>query len=427
MNDSSVNRQRTLAPSYSVPNDKIVALEHPCIIQNLERGLASLGSQQRLEEFLDEPNVEKRTIMVKLKPEDRFSRGIPSTRVPSSSLVLKVSVPKRTGRKRKRGSEDPFVLDPAAQEDNPRPPDANHVWKGLRDNPEAYSIQVVGSLPELHVCRSLPDLQYSTASNELMQNIRTNLLSNDFEKVKAFKLGSSKGIATQEIQPPPSMSVSRIPLPYGYRQNQSVKFVRENGLVKAYNASVVPKSITHVISFDSPTVPSESPVELPPEDTLEPRIRRCIGILRQALITRPLLSRRVQLAIVTPGTDDQLKRVWAYLGYMFRSGPFKDVLIAFGVDPRSDPKYRIYQSVTIQVSNTRERKKHRYGEPPPEPTDSQPQTYVFDGLGVHLDGRVWQVCDVTDPQLKAYMESVSISDEFDVSLKPLYTISANQS
>jgi Tau95 Triple barrel domain len=38
------------APVYEFPDTKIVALEHPCIIRNLNRGIKSLGGNQRLQE-----------------------------------------------------------------------------------------------------------------------------------------------------------------------------------------------------------------------------------------------------------------------------------------------------------------------------------------------------------------------------------------
>jgi hypothetical protein len=43
-------RQQGQAPSLKFQDDKIVALEHPCIIQNLDRAILSLGGQPNIEE-----------------------------------------------------------------------------------------------------------------------------------------------------------------------------------------------------------------------------------------------------------------------------------------------------------------------------------------------------------------------------------------
>jgi general transcription factor 3C polypeptide 5 (transcription factor C subunit 1) len=296
------------------------------------------------------------------------------------------------------------------------PVDAKTLWSMLRDNSGNHIIKPVAILPETHRFRSIPDLQYSSASNTLMQNMRETLLSNDFDKVKTFKLDPRKGIIPgQDIQPPPAMQFTRYPIPYGYKQNQAVKFVHENGIMQSVNISLAPKNVVHVIPFDARTVPSSSPVTLEPEESLETRVRECIARLRIALLERPVMSRRVQMALAQPSNEDVLKRCWAYLGYMFRSGPFKDVLIAFGVDPRSDPKYRIYQSVSIQIPDSSRDRNKWFGEE--EDVDREPgsaKSYIFDGSMVNVEGRVWQVCDVTDPQLKSYLDRATISEEFDV-------------
>jgi hypothetical protein len=38
------------APVYQFPDTKVVALEHPCIIRNLDRGIESLGGNNRIQE-----------------------------------------------------------------------------------------------------------------------------------------------------------------------------------------------------------------------------------------------------------------------------------------------------------------------------------------------------------------------------------------
>lgn len=40
------------APALQFPDTKVVALEHPCIIRNIDRGVKSLGGNNRIEEVI---------------------------------------------------------------------------------------------------------------------------------------------------------------------------------------------------------------------------------------------------------------------------------------------------------------------------------------------------------------------------------------
>lgn len=100
----------------------------------------------------------KKLISVSLRPDDPFAKRLLSTPVRTSNLLLKVTVPKRTGRKRKRGSSGPFVLDEeAAHRGHPDSASnanpyvkATTVFRSLQDNPTAYTTSVVGVLDETH-------------------------------------------------------------------------------------------------------------------------------------------------------------------------------------------------------------------------------------------------------------------------------------
>lgn len=101
----------------------------------------------------------KKLISVSLRPDDPFAKRLLSTPVRTSNLLLKVTVPKRTGRKRKRGSSGPFVLDEEASTNNGNPDSATNanpyvkattIYRSLQDNPSAYTTSVVGVLDETH-------------------------------------------------------------------------------------------------------------------------------------------------------------------------------------------------------------------------------------------------------------------------------------
>ncbi len=106
-----------------------------------------------------------------LRTVDPTCAPLLSNNTPSSNVLLKITVPKRTGRKRKRGSEEPYTLDAiaTAQEeveshengystslrshsrlDNPR-----DLLRSLRDNVGKYLIEPVGSIDQTHRYRGM--------------------------------------------------------------------------------------------------------------------------------------------------------------------------------------------------------------------------------------------------------------------------------
>lgn len=85
-----------------------------------------------------------------------MSRPMQSLSSASNNILLQVTVPKRTGRKRKRGSNDPFTDDPASEaHDGPPRPTARQFMRSLRDNVGKYQVEPVGSVERTHVFRGM--------------------------------------------------------------------------------------------------------------------------------------------------------------------------------------------------------------------------------------------------------------------------------
>ena len=92
-------------------------------------------------------------ISVSLRPDDPFAKRLLGASVKTNNLLLKVTVPKRTGRKRKRGSSGPFVAsEPEATPANPNNPyvNASEVFRSLQDNASKYTVAAVGVVDEAH-------------------------------------------------------------------------------------------------------------------------------------------------------------------------------------------------------------------------------------------------------------------------------------
>lgn len=103
-----------------------------------------------------------------LRPEDALARPLHSTSYASNNVLLRITVPKRTGRKRKRGSDGPF-LDPGPEDasEQPRRRTAKDLLRSLQDNPSKYTIGPVGRVERTHVFRSMFELFFTLLSNAL--------------------------------------------------------------------------------------------------------------------------------------------------------------------------------------------------------------------------------------------------------------------
>lgn len=97
----------------------------------------------------------------------------------TNNILLKITVPKWTGRKRKRGSDEPFTTvsaDSAHQEEIERERQSCAFrQQSLRDNPHKYSVDIVGTVERTHNFRSIPDYVYSTTASPFAKNFRDNI------------------------------------------------------------------------------------------------------------------------------------------------------------------------------------------------------------------------------------------------------------
>lgn len=153
-------------------------------------------------------------------------------------------------------------------------------------------------------------------------------------------------------------------------------------------------------------------------------MQRLVTGARMIMEDRPIFTRR-SLPNCIPGDDweavglNTAKYVYQYVGYIFASGPWRDAIVKFGVDPRKDPKYRIYQTMMFMLESEPKdsRAKYSRSKPKREKTEQElrKESHLFDGKHVSKDGKVWQVCDVTDPILQTLLATSNIRQTCHVS------------
>ena len=403
---SDNSAEACLAPWYNIPPRIFVAVEHPCIVKNPDKGIQTLGGFSEITQMMKDRG---QPISLFLHPDDPASRPLMSTNLNTSNVLLKVIVPQRTGRKRKRGSDDPFTKD----QDAPSPPtNARRLLRMLRDNADAAIVEPLGTISASQVFRTMPDFVYSTSDSHFMNQIREKILPFEYPLLKEWKLDTSQGQIKTEILPPPTLSTRQVPANYGYRQNPAVEtFVDEStGQRHIHNVQRKDKIFTEQLQYDVTVIPNAPRPSAPPLSSRHPNFRSIVSVLTELFTRRPIWTRRALLNQFPSTTPLFLVKFGvAYVAYAFRSGAWRDTYIKLGVDPRSSPECRFYQTVMLQlVPRERSEKKRRKDFQRVWTANPDKATHIFTGKPPFpRDGKAWQLCDLEDPILAKIVNGAS--------------------
>lgn len=187
------------------------------------------------------------------------------------------------------------------------------------------------------------------------------------------------------------------------------------------------KTKAQAIAHDALDVPNGPPSYSAQVESLEPVLQRLIASARHLLEERPMWTRRALINNL-PGKDwesagfNSARQIFQHCGYTFSGGPFRDALIRFGVDPRQDAKYRIYQTMMFMMDARQKTGQNKWAHRQPDPPNREKSlslrkaSHIFDGKTVSKDVKTWQVCDVTDPLIKEILATTNIRQECHVGL-----------
>ncbi|KAL8872876.1 MAG: hypothetical protein Q9174_001571 [Haloplaca sp. 1 TL-2023] len=426
----NVHRARS-APWFEVPDLPIVGLEHPCMISNLTKAVGTVGGLQNISNLIGKDSAAVEASLY-LHPEDRFRRPVTSYNNKTANVLVKIIVPRRTGRKRKRGSQGEWVDDSPQPSDKPKllsgPKDARRLFRSLEDNVGSYQVEPVGSIQQTHRFRRLPDFAWSTENNRFLNQLRDKILPLEYPGIKEYKFDWAKGFrGSQELIPPPSWTEFTMPYNYSYRQNPAVQqILSTSGPPVSRNFQLPTRNRMPRIPYDTNCVPTELPDGLTPESALPATLQKLIAAFRAVFVERPVCTRRVVQnkvpyhiwKAVGPNTA---KYLWQYVGYIWSSGPWQNCICTLGFDPRQQKEMRFYQTLVFQLGpelRTLEEDDSRVGKIKMDrglvAKGQLRQSHLFDGRTVSLDGKIWQMCDLTDPLLKSLVDSTTVVEECDL-------------
>lgn len=217
------------------------------------------------------------------------------------------------------------------------------------------------------------------------------------------------------------MTQISIPYFYNYSQNPYVRAVdnkdHKDG-VEMVNTTAKVKSVGYFIGVadEVPTKPLGRPF------MMDPKFDLVVGAMRKCMEERPVWTRRsiinrvAELAYDPDHPDRRLskdlspmivKNAIQFAGYQFKGGPWRDALVRYGYDPRTDPSARQYQCLIFrlhrldmgQMGEMWHEIRRRELDNTKKNLDEDTRSHMFDGKSYKSDGKVWQVCDITDPLL----------------------------
>ncbi|KAK3308152.1 RNA polymerase III transcription factor IIIC subunit-domain-containing protein [Chaetomium strumarium] len=464
MDTSRQQEDGDTAPGYTIPHRRLGALEHPMIIKDLDKGIKTFGQNNALQAILDSASPQI-SVPLYLRYDNPTARPLTSHNALTHNVVLKVTIPRRTGRKRKRGSDGPWegeVQQPADGQSSVVSPEVlsrdrldapQVIRRKLQDNVGKYTVEPIGVVNSTHRYRGLADFQYALGESKFMQKFVEKVLPGDVAKLKEFSLQPGIESGTNiDLIPPPYFTPISLPFPYNYAQNPHTKEISAGradarGTVpedqeydRVINVTSRIPAAGYFIAHDEYPVPS-GPRRQP--DMSDPQIAAIINEMRAAMDERPIWTRRSMWNRLgakfaeLPKNGGLVRHCLQYAGYQFKGGPWRDALIKYGVDPRADPQYRVYQTLIFKLHKSRigsvgrswqaVRRKEigvsNFGKAWQDlegVDEALLNTHIFNGQAFSTDGKVWQVCDITDPLLARLFRDAEVRPECDVEISGFY-------
>lgn len=219
-----------------------------------------------------------------------------------------------------------------------------------------------------------------------------------------------------DILPPPIFTHMSLPFNYFYSQNPYVRTTEDGD---TFNLTAV-KQVGHFIGAEDPAPLGP---QIPPDMT-DPRMLQVMADLEEAFQFRPIWTRRSLMNHLQGKLQSwhELKKYLNYAAYQFKGGPWRDSVVPYGIDPRTDPKYRIYQTLMFKLKKHKRTIKDQPWQsvrrnqtgPSHVASDVAPDSHMFDGETYSTDGKVWQVCDIKDPLIKELVDNAVVRPECDV-------------
>ncbi|KAI7892907.1 RNA polymerase III transcription factor IIIC subunit-domain-containing protein [Mucor mucedo] len=363
---------------------KYFCVEYPGYVKRTERAIETMGGIKSLTEAVADNSF----VELRFRATDMFSHPINGYVVKSSKLLVKV-----TRRVKKVKYSDTIIEDPS--------------WK----------VEVEGVISKTLRFRGLADFQYLVPKTDKIRQLKEALVKGDVQHIVDYKVADDDSHDDLRNIPPPLFTATEVPFTYQYRQNAPVVRVRMKEADGTYTIKLVNRSLRSAsdmttVRFHEENYPTKSwkllakPAKEVDLETIE--------AVKKLFEERPIWSRH-NVSCLLPGKyQKQIKVALCHNAFVFTDGPWRDFWVKYGVDPRTDVKYRMYQNIDVRrffspTSKPKPKKhailrKHLDGVPTKveerQVNDEEIQgLFIFDGKNVPIEKITYQAIDITDPDI----------------------------
>ncbi|KAJ2934541.1 hypothetical protein H1R20_g2576, partial [Candolleomyces eurysporus] len=421
------------APEHPLPQRQFYSVEYPGYVQDasVPKAIQNLGGQARIDLAFKRmaPKTES-LIELSLHPDNPFAHPIPGDVVNTNNLVLEVT--KRKRKKRPGQDADDGVIG-------------------------EYKAEIVGVTTKTVRFRSMVDFQYLPDMDDPISQLRLAMDRMDVDTIMSYRIPEERsyepvvpstdqapgaldmnidpelgGTSSSTVASPSSSNLRLFPPPLFSRQT-----IPQGYNFKANSASIVTTTIDEETGEErkrlinkmrwkgygpASIMFSDSQVPLNPPDAVEkgrdqanPKL---LEKLHELFATRPIWTRMSLFNQFTALESREIlnsKVMLPLVCYVFQDGPWRDTLVKFGYDPRSDSNARFFQRLYFRNAN------HPISRPSVttrrqdranvnlhirnfEGGEDRKSSHIFDGKTVSKETAAFQLCDIVDPMLKEMIE-----------------------
>ncbi|CAO0790251.1 unnamed protein product [Mucor circinelloides] len=383
------------SPLIPIEKKKFLCIEYPGYVKRSERAIKTLGGESTLGEALSNNSQ----VQLRYRAKDIFSHPINGDFLDSCKLLAKVT--RRVKRNKKTGE---IVED---------------------DAPWQYDI--LGTVEKTVRFRALADFQYLVPKDDKIRQLKTALNNGDVETIRNYKIpDDDDDFDNLRNIPPPLFTNIEVPFSYGYKQNAAVVRVRVRQPDGSFNIKLLNRSKYQTvqvtaIQYEDENAPSKSWHNLkPPATDLE---KEAIQAIADLFKDRPIWSRFAVKSNLDFKYHKLIKRALVHTAYTFQNGAWRDTWVKYGLDPRKDQKYYIYQQLDIRrivregmqrkiVSRRVNPNTIRTRSSHIEPPEVVPDQHIFDGKKKPGPISGYQLCDITDPDIVPLIHNPDYRKEY---------------
>lgn len=316
MEEETGDRPATASTAIlALPDTKLVCVEYPGFVKNVDKMLDSIGGEQGLSKTYADSS---KRLELRYRPKDPYCHPVCGNRFSSTNLLIRVC------RRRRKGSNE-----------------EGHM-----------SIEVLGLIETTYKFQGMADFQYLATHNE-PGGTQVSL----YDKV-VLRKPEKKEFFDQPVPlflPPPIFSRLDNPVDYFYRpdvihrEGNITSLLSKENLIGPNRARRPHNAI--FVGFDDKSVPSE-PLEAAKlnwnKNSIHHSDVKAEQEVRKLFERRPVWSRNAVKANVDIHPE-KLKLLLPYLAYYMVTGPWRSMWVRFGYDPRKNPEAKIYQVLDFRI------------------------------------------------------------------------------